>query len=152
MSTSRRERRKPDDRPNRPPFGELVHLAMRRRLLDVRGTDADWFTARNLGWVRWQRAEDRYVFAAIRRRSDGLTGELGVSVAPLELDHLPLMQAAIEDLELGRVTLGYMLHGHDRLWASGGSEATLLARLDWLAQQLQLRVHSFLAATERRAG
>jgi hypothetical protein len=152
MPRPRRERRLTDDRPVRLPFGALAHAALRRRLLDVRGQEADWETAANLGWVRWQREERRYVYVAIRRRTDGLTGELGVALAPLPLDELPVVRGAIEEIDEGRFTLGHMLHGHDRLWASGGSEKALIARLDWLAQQLQLRIHSFLSTTTRRAG
>ncbi len=49
------------------------------------------------------------------------------------------------------IALGHLLHGHEKWWSSGGSEKAFLERLDWLALQLRLRLHSALTVSQLSA-
>jgi hypothetical protein len=131
----------------RRPFGEFATMALRRRVRETNAFDAHWVAAPNLAWVRWTREDGRFVYCAIRRQGDHITAELGTAPEPLALEELrPVTSLADASADRCRIPLGPLLHGHERWWSSGGSESSLVERIDWLAQQLQLRLRSFLAA------
>jgi hypothetical protein len=142
------ERRRNAASADRRPFQELAKIALQLRVRDARVTDARWVLAPNLAWVSWKREGDRYAYAGMRRQLDFITGELGASILPVELDDLPLVATPAEaPPEGGRIQLGSLLHGHGKTWSAGGSEAALIERLDWIAQQLHMRLYAFMAST-----
>jgi hypothetical protein len=143
-----RERRKDGPQSNRRTFGELAKVALQLRIRDARGPDPRWVVQQNLAWVSWLREDGRHAYASLRRQSDFITGELGASTAPAELDDLPLVATLAEARAEGcRIQLGSLLHGHSKTWSAGGSEKALIERLDWIAQQLHLRLYAFMAST-----
>lgn len=145
MTFKGRDRRRQPDGDARKTFSDLAALAIRTRIRESRQDEAHWEHATNLAWARWPVADGRYAFCALRRSSDFLTAELGVSPVETHLHDLPLIEAVARAMPTGcRIRLGHMLQGHDHWWSSGGSEATLVWRLDWLAQQSRLRLRPFL--------
>jgi hypothetical protein len=152
MERSGQNRRRVAPNTDRAPFGVLVGHAIRRRITESSGHETHWCVAPNVGWARWRREDGRFVYCAIRRRLDWLTAELGAAPAPLELDHLELVHAIEHAHGEGcRIQLGMLTEGHDKWWSSGGTEKALNERLDWLAQQMRLRMHAFMTATVRPA-
>ena len=77
---------------------------------------------------------------------------MGVSAEPVPLEELPAV-TALKDLPEagGRIALGWLLDGHERWWTTGGNEDGFQHRLDWLAQNLRLRLHAVITATTRAA-
>ena len=150
MEQDNRERRQESSAPRRT-FGELSRTALQARVRDSRHHEARWVVAPNLAWVSWPREDHRHAYVAIRRNLDFITGDLGTSLEPVNIDSLPLLTTTDKSPASGcRVQLGSLLHGHAKTWSSGGSEKTLIERLDWLAQQLSLRLYAFMAATAPR--
>ncbi len=138
-------RGEPGDVP-RASLGQLAHLALRRRLPESRTAGTRWEASANVGWVRWPTEDGRFVYCAIRRRSHLITAELGVATMDVSIDELPRVTAIADARSDGwLIALGHLLHGHEKWWSSGGNEKAFLERLDWLALQLQLRLHSALA-------
>ncbi len=132
----------------RATFGSLSNAALRTRIPEARSLEAIWTSQPNLGWVRWPRADGRFVFCAIRRRLDWITGEIGIGPDPVHVDELLLVTTLADAKATGcRIQLGMLLHGQDKWWSSGGSEPTLVERLDWIAMQMQLRLFSIVSAT-----
>lgn len=128
----------------------MAQAALRSRLREIRELNPEWGESSNLGWVRWPRGEGLWLYCGVRRRFDWITGELGWSAAPLDLDALPLVRRLGVHVGDGcRITLGDLLHGEEKWWSAGGTEAGFGHRLDWIAMQLQLRLRSF--ATEADA-
>lgn len=146
-----RERRNTAPPGTRPPFGELVRIAVRLRIRDTRAEDAVWTSSPNLAWVRLPREDGRQLYYAVRRRLDWLTAEIGASPGPMDLEELSLIQS-LDDLRVDgcRIQLGPLLHGQDRWWSTGGSAKTLSERLDWLALQMQLGMNSLLLTLSKR--
>jgi len=143
-----RERRSQEPSARRRTFGELSRTALSSRVKDSRHHEARWVVVPNLAWVSWPREDGRHTYVALRRNLDFITGELGTSLEPVEIDSLPLLTSTDKAPAAGcRVQLGSLLHGHAKTWSSGGSEKALIERLDWLAQQLSLRLYAFMAAT-----
>jgi hypothetical protein len=143
-----RERRKNSPPGDRRSFGELAKAALNLRVRDARVADARWVVERNMAWVSWKREDSRHAYACIRRRLDFIGAELGASIEPAEMDALPLVTTPAQAPPQGcRIELGSLLHGHAKTWSAGGSEKALIERLDWLAQQLSLRLYAFMAAT-----
>ena len=135
-------------KPERQPFGTFVRTALRYRLPESRHADAHWWSGPNITWVRWQREDGRYLYCGIRRRRDWLTGELGIAADPLEFDELTVTKSAGGLTVAGtRIPLGYLVSGHDQWWTTGGNELGFTDRLDWLAQQLKLRLHTLSTVT-----
>jgi hypothetical protein len=148
MERSGQERRRLAPNTVRKTFGELSTAAIRARVRESNAYAAHWVTVPNLTWVRWVREDGRYVYCALRRRMDWLTGEIGTAPEPMGLDELKLVMTPAEaSCDSCRIQMGTLLHGHDQWWSSGGSEKSLVERLDWIAQQMRLRIHSFLSAT-----
>ncbi len=147
MSYRGRDRRKPVGDEPRRAFGDLAALAIRRRIRETGSDGAFWEHTPNLAWARWCAEDGRFAFCGLRRNVDFLTAELGVSPVEVHLEDLPLVEAIAMAMPTGcRIRLGHMLQGHDRWWSSGGSEPSLLWRLDWLAHQAHLRLRPFLDA------
>ena len=143
-----RERRKLGPDEVRKPLGDLIREAIRKRMSEARVQTAVWVTTTNLGWVRWPLEDGRFAYCGIRRRGDFLTGEIGVAIAELELDELTMVNSpAGAPYEACRIQLGMLLHGHEKWWSTGGSEKTLIERLDWLATQMRQQMFSFLSVT-----
>jgi hypothetical protein len=137
---------------DRQPFGTFVRLAIRTRVPEARAHDAHWWSAPNIAWVRWQREDGRYAYCCIRRRRDWLTGEIGIAAEPFELEQLAVAKTSEGLASSGtRITLGYLISGHDQWWTTGGNESGFLERLDWLAHQLKLRLHTLNTAAGRDA-
>lgn len=151
MEQENPERRRPETSARRRTFGELSRTALHTRVKDSRHHEARWVVAPNLAWVSWPREDHRHTYVAIRRSMDFITGELGTSLEPVDIDSLPLLTSTDRAPATGcRVQLGSLLHGHAKTWSSGGSEKTLIERLDWLAAQLSLRLYAFMSATAPR--
>ena len=115
----------------------------------MRAVDTLWHSSPNLGWARWAGEDGRFVYCGIRRKLGWITGEMGISHQPLEIDQLTLV-SAIPSSAPGltcRIQLGMLLHGTDKWWSFGGTEKGLAERLDWIALQMNLRMFSFLAST-----
>lgn len=148
MPYSRSTRRgEPGDAP-RASLGQLAHEALRRRLPETRAAGTHWEAGPNVGWVRWVTEDGRFVYCAIRRRAHLITAELGVAAAEVPIDELPRVTAMSDARGDGwRIALGPLLHGHEKWWSSGGNEKAFLERLDWLALQLRLRLHSALTVS-----
>lgn len=148
MDRGSRERRDTASPGERRTFGVLASAALKLRVRESRVPGVRWVVETNLAWVSWPREDERRVFAGLRRHKGLITGELGVSPSDDSLDDLPLIQSLAEARAEGcRVQLGPLLHGHGKTWSAGGSEPALIERLDWLSQQLELKLHSFMAAT-----
>jgi hypothetical protein len=102
--------------------------------------------------VRWEGEDGRFIYCAIRRRMDSLTGEVGVASEPLELEQLPFVNAPKDaNLQGSRIQLGLLIHGHDKWWSTGGTEPGFHDRIDWLAQQLGLQLQMLVNAARSRA-
>lgn len=145
MSYSGRERRRPLPGDRRRSFSDLATEAIRARVRETRAEGAHWEHTANLSWVRWAVEDGAFAYCALRRNFDFLTGELGASPVPVELHDLPLIEKHAQAMPAGcRIRLGHLLEGHDRWWSSGGTEATLVWRLGWLALQLRYRLKPFL--------
>jgi hypothetical protein len=135
-------------KPDRVPFGTLVRTAIRNRFRESRAPEAVWQGGSNLGWVRWACEDGRYFYCGIRRKNGWITGELGIASEPLELDELKLIQALTPSAgDAFRIQLGMLLHGQEKWWSFGGTEKGLNERMDWIAQQLQMRMYSFLSSS-----
>ena len=148
MEGARRERRDAVPPGDRRTFGVLASAALKLRVRESRVPGVRWVVETNLAWVSWPREDERHAYAGLRRVKGLITGELGASPSAASLDELPLVAALAEARADGcRIQLGPLLHGHAKTWSAGGSEPALIERLDWLSQQLQLRIHSFMAAT-----
>lgn len=147
----------PDRRDNTPsplrkPFSALARQAITGKFRETRSPSARWVEATNLAWVSWKREDDRHVYVSLRRVSSLITGEIGFSNEPVDLDTLPQVTNAQEcPVEGCRIPLGFLLHGHSKTWSAGGSEKALIERLEWIAQQLSMRLHAFMTSTTPKA-
>ncbi len=145
--------RSPEPKTHRAQFGTLVHGRFQARVRETIACTTLLVVAPNIGWARWQLEDGRYVYLCIRRRMDFLTGELGVSLQPLTVEELHPIQTldALPARGACRIQLGFLLEGREKWWSSGGSEKTLIERMDWLTLQLQARLHDFLRRSVRAA-
>uniref|UniRef100_A0A832MNI5 Uncharacterized protein n=1 Tax=Eiseniibacteriota bacterium TaxID=2212470 RepID=A0A832MNI5_UNCEI len=131
----------------RRTFSELARAALERHVPEARGGVAVWGEKPNLGWLSWRLPDGRYVFLALRRHLSWVTGEVGVSPVPSDLERLPLQAAPDETPDAAfRVRLGHLLHDEDKWWPAGSSEKELVERLEWLALQSRVRLNAFLRA------
>lgn len=127
----------------------MAQAALRSRLRDLRELEPQWHEGPNVGWVRWSRGERLWIYCGIRRRFDWITGELGWGTDACDLDQLPLVRRLGSRLHDGcRIALGDLLHGEEKWWSAGGTEAGFGHRLDWIALQLQLRLRTFVTDAE----
>lgn len=148
MEQPRPDRRGRAPNPNRATLGALVRVAVRNRIRESRAEDTYWQSTHNLGWARWTCEDGRFVFCGIRRKHSWITGEMGISHEPVDLDALVLVPSLpTAPGETCRIQLGMLLHGTDKWWSFGANEKGLIERLDWIALQMNLRLYSFLSAT-----
>lgn len=129
----------------RATFADLARRALEKNVRESRQPAAHWGGKSNLGWVRWQDTDGHYVFLALRRHLDWVTGEIGVSPDPVELEALEL-RAEPDRAENAayRVRLGHLLHDEDKWWPAQGSAKALEESLSWLALQMGVKLSAFL--------
>jgi hypothetical protein len=126
----------------RTSFAELSRAALEKHLSEARTPEAHWGGKPNLGWVRYRSPDGRFVFIALRRHLNWVTGEIGISRTAVELEGLDL-KAAPEPGTAYRVRLGEMLHDEDKWWPAGDNEKELVEILDWLVLQMRVKVEKF---------
>ena len=121
-------------------FSRHARAALEKHLPEARSTDAHWSIGANLAWVRVPRPDGLYGYFALRRHLDWVTGEAGLSRAPAALAVLFLLPGTPKHGVPGfRIRLGDLLHGEDRWWPAGESEAELMDCLERLALQLAVK-------------
>jgi hypothetical protein len=126
----------------RRSFADLSREALEKHVSEARTPEAHWGGKPNLGWVRYRGPDGRYVFIALRRHLNWVTGEIGISRTAVELEGLDL-KAAPEPGTAYRVRLGEMLHDEDKWWPAGDNEKELVEILDWLVLQMRVKVEKF---------
>ena len=132
------DRRRPMERP-RPPFGALARAAIEKHVAMSRGEAAEWALGPNAVWVRWP-AEARFHYLGINRHLNWVSGEFGVSWAPVPLSDLYSLPGTPPGKVDGyRIRLGHLLEDNDRWWPVGHGESFLIERLEWLALQLRVK-------------
>lgn len=137
------------DSKSRSPFAQVARAAIEKGVPEARKDSAAWGSKPNFIWVRWALPDGWYASIGLRRHLDWVTGELGMSRAPVDLDTLPLLTKPRFDTEEvlehgGRVRLGLLLHDEDQWWPGGGSEAELAETLGRLALQLRVKAERLL--------
>ena len=133
----------------RKTFALIARRALEKHVPEARTGAASWGSKANLGWVRFPREDGRLLYLALRRHLNWVTGEIGLSPDPRDLEALAL--SAVPDDKAGaafRVRLGHLLHDEDKWWPAGDTERALNERLEWLALQMRVKVDAFLR--ERR--
>lgn len=144
------EDRRTATRSARRTFSDLARAALEKHVPEARGGVAVWGAKPNLGWLSFRRPDGRYVFLALRRHLTWVTGEIGLSPQPADLEDLPLVAAYDPAPEAAfRIRLGHLLHDEDKWWPSGKSEKELVERLEWLAIQSRFKLDAFLRAAMR---
>lgn len=139
------ERRNGPPGKQRATFADLARRALEKNVRESRQPGAHWGAKSNLGWVRWQDTDGHYVFLALRRHLDWVTGEIGVSPDPVELETLELrVEPDRAENASYRVRLGHLLHDEDKWWLARGSAKSLDDRLHWLALQMGVKLGAFL--------
>jgi len=129
----------------RATFAELARRALEKNVREARQPGVHWGAKANLGWVRWQDSEGHYVYLALRRHLDWVTGEIGVSPDPVELETLELRaEPDRADGAKYRVRLGHLLHDEDKWWPARGSAKALQDCLTWIALQMGVKLSAFL--------
>lgn len=126
----------------RTSFADLAREALEKHVSEARTPEAHWGGKANLGWVRYKAPDGRWVFIALRRHLNWVTGEIGISRTAVELEGLDL-KAAPEPGTAYRVRLGEMLHDEDKWWPAGDNEKELVEILDWLVLQMRVKVEKF---------
>lgn len=129
----------------RTTFAELARHALEKNVREARRPEAHWGGKANLGWVRWEESEGHHVYLALRRHLDWVTGEIGVSPEPVELEALELRaEPDRTDGASYRVRLGHLLHDEDKWWPARGSAKALDECLNFLALQMGVKLSAFL--------
>src|SRR5262245_28378711 len=133
------DRRRPMERP-RPAFAALARAAIEKHVSESRGEHAAWSVGANSVWVRWPLETTRFAYIGIHRHLNWVTGEVGMSHAPLELSALHALPGEPATPAEGyRIRLGQLLADQDRWWPTGHDENALIERLEWMALQLRVR-------------
>lgn len=128
----------------RRSFALLARAALEKHIPEARTGGAHWGVKPNFGWVRWPGESGGWVYMGLRRHLDWVTGEVGISAEPGELDALELRAEPGESNRPGyRVRLGHLLHDEDKWWPAGASEKELQERLEWLSLQMRFKVEKF---------
>ena len=121
-------------------FARLARAALEKHLPEARDPAAHWHRGANEAWVRVLRPDGLYGYFGLRRHLGWVTGEAGLSRAPLALADLVLLPGMpAGDLPGFRVRLGDLLHGEDRWWPAGESERELVQCLEQLALELAVK-------------
>lgn len=129
----------------RTPFSDLARRALEKHVREAQQESAHWGGKANLGWVRWRDESGHHLYLALRRHLDWVTGEIGVSAEPLDLEALELRAEPDRgDRPRYRVRLGHLLHDEDKWWPARGSARALVERLEWLALQMGVKLGAFL--------
>ena len=138
------ERRQAEPGAARKSFAMLAREALEKHFPEARTASAHWGMKPNFGWVRWPLDDGCWAYMGLRRHLNWVTGEVGISAEPLELDALELRAEPAESCDPGyRVRLGHLLHEEDKWWPAGTSEKELTERLEWLALQMHFKVEKF---------
>jgi hypothetical protein len=137
------------DPPARARFARVARAAIEQGVAEARTPGAQWGFKPNFAWVRWALPDGWHASIGLRRHLDWVTGELGLSRAPADLDALPLLAQArfdTEDVQArgGRVRLGLLLGGDDQWWPAGQTERDLEETLGRLALQLRVKAERLL--------
>jgi hypothetical protein len=141
------ERRKTVAGAQRKNFALLARAAVEKHVPEARTGAAHWGSKSNLGWVRWPLEDGCLIYLGLRRHLDWVTGEVGVSAEPCELEDLELRAVPGDSCDPGyRVRLGHLLHDEDKWWPSGKSEKELVERLEWLVLQMKVKARTFFSA------
>ena len=144
------ERRRAATATERKPFSLLARHALEKFIAESRTANAHWGSKPNLGWVRWQLQDGRYVYMAVRRHLDWVTGEVGTSNDPKELESLELKAVPDPSPRAAyRVRLGHLLHDEDKWWPAGKSERELTERIEWLVLQMRVKIERFFETGRR---
>lgn len=135
--------------PARATFARIARAAIENGVAEARTPAAQWGFKSNFTWVRWPLRDGWYASIGLRRHLDWVTGELGLSREPADLDALPLLaQPRFDTDEVaargGRVRLDVLLGGDDQWWPAGASEAELAETLGRIALQLRVRSERLL--------
>lgn len=136
------ERRTAEAGTKRRSFTDLTREALERHFTEARTPEAHWSGKPNLGWVRYRGPDGRYVFIALRRHLNWVTGEIGIARTAVELEELDL-KAAPEPGTSYRVRLGDLMHDEDKWWPAGDNEKDLVDRLEMLVLQMRVKVEKF---------
>jgi hypothetical protein len=131
-------------------FAEMAREAVLKHVAEARTETAEWGRAPGLVWVRWPRADGKFVSIGLRRHLDWVTGEIGVSPRPLAHDALPLELGESLEKSAFRIRLGVLLHEEDRWWPVGETTREIRDRLEGLVLQLRARAGSIGTRTVTR--
>jgi len=131
-------------------FAEMAREAVLKHVAEARAKTAEWGRASGLVWVRWPRADGKFVSIGLRRHLDWVTGEIGVSREPLAHDALPLELGESFDKSAFRIRLGVLLHEEDRWWRVGETTSEVREHLERLVLQLRGRAESIGTRTITR--
>ena len=123
-------------------FPEMAREALMKHVAEARLESAEWGRAPGLVWVRWPRADGKFVSIGLRRHLDWVTGEIGISPQPVAHDALPLELGESFDKSAFRIRLGVLLHEEDRWWPVGETTREIRERLEGLVLQLRVRAES----------
>ena len=97
-------------------------------------------------WVRWPLEGGMFAYLGIHRHLNWVSGEAGISRAPVELGELhPLPGLPALPVEGYRIRLGHLLEDQDRWWSTGTSEPELVERLEWLALQIRVKGNAYFS-------
>jgi hypothetical protein len=135
------ERRQKQAGAERVSFAKLARQALEKHVPEARGAGVEWGEKPNLGWLRWPREGGGYVYLALRRHLNWVTGEVGVSPDARDLATLELRADPAPGADAAwRVRLGHLLHDEDTWWPTGPAEKTLTERLEWLALEMRVKL------------
>ena len=134
------ERRQKQTEAERSSFAKLARQALERHVPEARGAGVTWGEKPNLGWMRWAREDGGFVYLALRRHLNWVTGEVGVSPDARDLATLELRAEPAGADTAWRVRLGHLLHDEDKWWPAGADEHALYERLEWLALEMRVKL------------
>lgn len=138
------------DPSGRATFARVARSAIEKGVAEARTPAATWGFKPNCAWVSWPLPDGWRAFVGLRRHLDWVTGELGISRTPRDLDFLPLQtESDFQSPEViqsggGRMRLGVLLHEEDTWWPAGQTEKELVETLGMLALQLRVKAERLL--------
>jgi hypothetical protein len=133
----------------RSSFARVARAALEQGVAEARTAEARWGAKPNFAWVSWTLPDGWHASIGLRRHLDWVTGELGMSRDPVDLDTLPLLTRPRFDTDEvfehgGRVRLGLLLGDDDQWWPAGEGETELTETLVRLALQLRVKAERLL--------
>lgn len=139
------DRRRPMERP-RPSFSTLARAAIEKHVPEARGPEAWWSLGNNAVWVRWPIDSAVFAYLGINRHLNWVSGEAGISRAPVALGALyALPGVPALPVDGYRIRLGHLVENNDRWWPVGHGETELIDRLEWLALQLRVKGNAYFS-------